>query len=126
LANRPTPEGPVTFAPDVEQGTYTDVALDGLPAMVQVNFHRDHPDAAITAVEQVPTGAGLMLYRVAYMDDGVAGCATYRAGGREMNPPGSEYIIRRDDSGRPAAKYSPSTRPVQQTGIEILAPAESQ
>jgi len=120
---KPTDEGPVVYAPDVQQSTYNRTALSGLPAHVQVSFRHEHPDAAVTHVEQVPTGAGLMLYRVAYMEDGAAGSAMYRAGGSELNPSNSgPTIIRGDLTGRPPAKYGPSTQPTQ-AGIEILAPA---
>jgi hypothetical protein len=123
---KPTDEGPVVFAPDVQQNTYNRMAMRSLPSQVQVSFRREHPDAAITNVEQIPTGAGLMLYRVAYMEDGAAGSATYRAGGRELNAPGPGYtIIRGDITGRPPAKFAPSTQPTQ-AGIEILAPAQAQ
>jgi len=123
--HKPTDEGPVTFAPDVTQAGYNRMALDGLPSMVQVMFRRDHPEAAVTAVEQVPTGTGVMLYRVAYLEDGTAGSSMYRAGGRDMSAP-TPSIIRHDDSGRPPAKYAPSTQPTQQTGIGVLAPNQHQ
>jgi hypothetical protein len=116
---QPTPQGPVQFAPDVDQADLNGVALDGLPAGVQGAFRHDHPDAAVTAVRQVPTGTGVMLYRVAYLEDGVSGATTYRAGGGDTTPPG--MMIRRDDSGRPPAQYAPSTQPVQAV-IPVMAP----
>jgi hypothetical protein len=49
---KPTDEGPVVFAPDVQQSTYNRTAMSGLPAHVQVTFpprasrRRDHPSRA--------------------------------------------------------------------------------
>jgi hypothetical protein len=119
---KPTPQGPVQFAPDVDQTEPNGVALDGLPASVQGAFRQEHPDAAVTAVQQVQTGTGVMLYRVAFLEDGTAGRSTYHAGGREMSPAGTGTIIRRDDSGRPRAQYAPSTQPVQ-AELPVIAPS---
>ena len=121
---KPTPQGPVQFAPEASQAGVNTVALDGLPAGVQGAFRSEHPDAAVTAVSQVPTGTGLMLYRVAFLEDGVSGASTYHAGGRETGTAGTATIIRRDDSGRPPAQYAPaapSTQPTQ-AAIPVLSP----
>lgn len=109
---KPTPQGPVTYAPDVEQGPYNAAALDGLPGGVQASFRRDHPDAAVTAVTQVPSGAGLMLYRIGYVEDGSAGSTTYRAGGHALGADAGPTASQPDLTGRPKAKYAP--RPATQ------------
>jgi hypothetical protein len=119
--HKPTDRGPTVYAPDVEQAQYNMQALEGLPIGVQASFGREHPGAAITRVEQIPTGTGLMLYRIAYLDDGVAGATTYRASGSDMAPPPA-IIIRGDDFGRPRARYAPSTQPALQTHLEVISP----
>ena len=118
---KPTPQGPAQFAPEVDQASPNGVALDGLPAGVQGAFRHEHPDAAVTAVQQVPTGTGVLLYRVAFLEDGTSGAATYHSGGTEMTPPGTGTIIRRDDSGRPPAQYAPATQPAQ-AAVPVIAP----
>jgi hypothetical protein len=118
----PTDRGPIAYAPDVEQAQYNMQAMNGLPAGVQASFLRDHPDAAITSVQQVPSGTGLMFYRVAYLEDGLGGVMMYRSSGVDLDPPPT--IIRRgDDYGRPPVKYAPSTQPAQAKYQEIVEPA---
>jgi hypothetical protein len=120
---KPRPEQPAYYAPEVDQASYNAAAMNGLPLGVQSAFRSEHPDAAVTAVSPMPSGAGLTLYRVAFVEDGVASAATYRAGGRDVLDGPTTIIRQRDDSGRPAAKFAPSTQPTQQTNIEVLAPA---
>lgn len=113
--HKPTDEGPITFAPDAEQDVVTSKAVDGLPAGVQSAFRHDHPGVAVTSVKQIPNGSGLMLYRIAYLDEGVASSATYRAGGKDFSPAGEPgYVVRPDDTGRPAAKFAPAGGPATQ------------
>jgi hypothetical protein len=120
---KPRPEQPAYYAPEVDQTTYNAAALNGLPLGVQSAFRSEHPDAAVTAVNPMPSGAGLTIYRVAFVEDGAASAATYRAGGRDVQSGSTSIIRQHDDSGRPAAKFAPATQPSQQTNIEVLAPA---
>lgn len=101
-------EDPVAFAPEVEQSQFNSVQLTGLPARVQYAFLHEHPAASITAVQTVPSGSGPMLYRVAYVEAGMAQSTTYADGGRDLSHDQRETIIRQDDSGRPKATYAPA------------------
>lgn len=90
---QPTPAGEPYAAPVVEQSTVNHVALAGLPEGVKLNFLRDHPDSAVSSVQHVPSGTGPMLYRITYIEGGVARQATYHASGDDLNGP-PEVIVR--------------------------------
>jgi hypothetical protein len=110
LAREYTPpvERPVVTAPAVERDAFVSSRLEGLPVGVQTAFVREHPAAEIMSVESVPSGAGPMLYRISYVDQGRPGTASYTSGGRDTAPP-QEVVQRPDDSGRPKAKFAPAT-----------------
>jgi hypothetical protein len=90
---KPTPAAEPYAAPVVRQSTVNHVALGGLPEGVKLTFLRDHPEAAVSSVQHVPSGTGPMLYRITYIEGGIAQQATYHATGDDLNGP-PEVIVR--------------------------------
>ena len=95
----PMPEEVVT-APTLRQQDFNDTRLRTLPVGVQARFGRDFEGAEILRVEQKPSGAGPMLYRVVYLKDGVPGETIYKAGGDPVGYDGSIYSVDPDEAYR--------------------------
>ena len=64
------------------------VRLELAPPAVQRSFLRTFPDAAITDVQLQPTGTGLTLYKIVYIDRGRPGNVVYHSDGTILRSPG--------------------------------------
>ena len=95
----PMPEEVVT-APTLRQQDFNDTRLRTLPAGVQSRFGRDFEGAEILRVEQKPSGAGPMLYRVVYLKDGIPGETISKAGGDPVGYDGSIHSVDPDEAVR--------------------------
>ena len=62
--------------------------LEIAPPEVQRSFLRTFPNAAITDVQLQPTGTGLTLDKIVYIDRGQAGNAVYHSDGTLLRSPG--------------------------------------
>jgi hypothetical protein len=111
----------VVMAPELRQQDFNDTRLRTLPAGVQSRFGRDFEGAEILRVEQKPSGAGPMLYRVVYLRDGIPGETIYKAGGDPVGYEGSIYSVDPDEAFRMQllrdrlqrdAAGRPTTRPI--------------
>jgi hypothetical protein len=72
----------------VEQQREANLArLEYTPPEVQRSFLRTFPDAAITNVELQPTGTGLTLYKIVYINRGQAGNVVYHSDGTILRSP---------------------------------------
>ena len=90
----------VVMAPELRQQDFNDSRLKSLPAGVQSRFGRDFEGAEILRVEQKPSGAGPMLYRVVYLKDGIPGETIYKAGGDPVGYDGSIQSVDPDEAFR--------------------------
>src|SRR5687768_1030055 len=73
----------------VEQQQAANLArLEIAPPEVQRSFLRKFPNAAITDVQLQPTGTGLTLYKIVYIDRGKAGNVVYNSDGTILRAPG--------------------------------------
>jgi hypothetical protein len=96
---RPMPED-VVMAPELRQQDFNDTRLRTLPAGVQSRFGRDFEGAEIVRVEQKPSGAGPMLYRVVYLKDGIPGETIYKADGEALGDEGTIPSVDPDEAVR--------------------------
>ena len=90
----------VVTAPALRQQDFNDTRLKTLPAGVHSRFGRDFEGAEILRVEQKPSGAGPMLYRVVYLKDGIPGETIYKAGGDPVGYDGSIQSVDPDEALR--------------------------
>jgi hypothetical protein len=73
----------------VEQQREANLArLEIAPPEVQRSFLRTFPDAAITDVQLQPTGTGLTLYKIVYINRGQPGNVVYHSDGTILRSPG--------------------------------------
>jgi hypothetical protein len=76
-------------SPAVEQQRDANLTwLERTPPEVQRSFLRTFPDAAITDVQLQPTGTGLILYKVVYINRGQPGNVVYHSDGTILRAPG--------------------------------------
>jgi hypothetical protein len=62
--------------------------LERTPPEVQQSFLRTFPEAAITDVQLQPTGTGLILYKIVYINRGQPGNVVYHSDGTILRSPG--------------------------------------
>jgi len=80
-----SPKAPTTA---VEQQRAANLAqLELTTPEVQRAFLRQFPSAAINKVEVQPTGTGLTLYKIVYIDRGKPGNAVYHSDGTLLRSP---------------------------------------
>jgi hypothetical protein len=72
----------------VEQQREANLArLENAPPEVQRSFMRTFPDAAITDLQLQPTGTGLTLYKIVYINHGQPGNVVYHFDGTMLRSP---------------------------------------
>ena len=77
---------PATALEQQQQANLT--RLEITPPEVQRSFLRTFPTAAITDVQLQPTGTGLTLYKIVYIDRGRPGNVVYHSDGTILRAPG--------------------------------------
>ncbi len=77
---------PATALEQQQQANLT--RLEITPPEVQRSFLRTFPTAAITDLQLQPTGTGLTLYKIVYIDRGRPGNVVYHSDGTILRAPG--------------------------------------
>src|SRR4051812_14446166 len=86
---------------------------DDLPLDVSAALHRDYPDAGITNVVHSSTETGQPIYRITFIENGVAGNETYFTDGTRLPRAGAPLRDTARDAVTPPPPVTPGARSTQ-------------